>query len=444
MKITLILLTAFLICIHSPAQNTKDYGFSYKHQFNFSNNKGLTIQYGESFHSDRKKLQGNNLPASIKTIKQKLVSQATDYWDETSGQWITYSKNKFRYDENLNCILDLTSYWDPINNHWQDFLKTDYTFDAPGNLTSWVYSSWDDYNKQWRFSDKCEYEYDAEGRCILANSYRWNENINQWEIFPREEYTYNTEGNRTSMVRLSFHEDINQWVLADKEEYSYDTNENLILNNLSYWNDLSGSWVNNGKQEYFYDSAGNNILINDYRLNWADSTWIETIKEERTFDRNRNLTVLVKKEDWGDLTKIEFTYDNNYPFEELILPYLFTEEYSRHMWTMVLDYSHSETGWMQEARTTLFYTEVNTSNLSDLEDDNIYVFPNPSSQFVSFDADKPLTKATLVLIDMQGRQVMNRVVDNNSPVSIKQLDKGLYIYRLSDAGGDYTGKLVIE
>jgi len=45
---------------------------------------------------------------------------------------------------------------------------------------------------------------------------------------------------------------------------------------------------------------------------------------------------------------------------------------------------------------------------------------------------------------MQGRQVMTLEVKNNIPVSINQLDKGLYIYQLSDAGGDYKGKLVIE
>lgn len=439
MKISLILLTSLFIAFQAPGQNNRDFSFSCKPQYNF-NEAGKNSGF---LYSVPQKSPGKNKPASVTAIKQKLESALMESWDAASGQWISYSKSKFTYDENLNCILFLTSEWDRIDNYWLDYHKIEFGYDAQGNVISEVNSFWDYYNKLWRSFDKWEYKYDAGGNRIWAYSSRLNENTGQWEMHHKEEYAYDIKGNRISLTGTSWDEDTNQWVQGEKEEYSYNANEKITYNNIFYWDELSGLWVNNHKEEHVYDIEGNNILIRQYYLRWSDSVWVETIKEENTFDKDHNWIVNIQHE-WDDSTKIEFMFNNSYPFEELVLPYLYTEEYCRHMLTMILYYTPSDSGWILENRANFIYAEVNTSNLSETEDNNISAYPNPASQFVSFDADKPLVKARLVVFDMQGREVMTQVVGNNMPVSIKQLDKGLYLYQLSDDGGIYKGKIVIE
>jgi hypothetical protein len=65
-------------------------------------------------------------------------------------------------------------------------------------------------------------------------------------------------------------------------------------------------------------------------------------------------------------------------------------------------------------------------------------------KYVSFDADIPLSNATLQIFELQGRKIMTGIVENNVPVSVNHLAKGMYLYRISRDGTDYKGKFVIE
>jgi hypothetical protein len=77
----------------------------------------------------------------------------------------------------------------------------------------------------------------------------------------------------------------------------------------------------------------------------------------------------------------------------------------------------------------------------------ITLVPNPATSEVRFNADKSISKFHLMIYDLSGKIVMDRLdCDVSEKLNVADLDRGVYFYRLSDEknGPFKVGRLILN
>jgi hypothetical protein len=186
-----------------------------------------------------------------------------------------------------------------------------------------------------------------------------------------------------------------------KKEYTYDDSGNITAYIEFGWDILTSQWIRYKKIEYAYDGIGNETLYINYDWDEATSQWILQYKSENTFDPSGNNTL-----------RIEYELDNT-------------------------------TGQLIPVSTeTNYYSEHNFS--PKIPETNIYVYPNPASEYFLFDLPYTSEPAIVEIFDMRGKKVMEKDISDDMQISVSNLAHGLYLYRLNYNGYIYKGKIVVN
>ncbi len=82
--------------------------------------------------------------------------------------------------------------------------------------------------------------------------------------------------------------------------------------------------------------------------------------------------------------------------------------------------------------------------MRDIRDGQLRVFPNPATEFITVDLQDISPSAKISLYDSQGRQVLERRLKEGEPVPVSDLARGIYMYRVSDRGKLYEGKILVK
>ena len=86
-----------------------------------------------------------------------------------------------------------------------------------------------------------------------------------------------------------------------------------------------------------------------------------------------------------------------------------------------------------------FWGTCPTASVDDKNQLDISIYPNPTSDIVYIDGN--YTQLKVVVYDILGKQVMNKSITNN--IDVSQLEKGVYILKLSD-GAKLTTQRIIK
>jgi len=90
----------------------------------------------------------------------------------------------------------------------------------------------------------------------------------------------------------------------------------------------------------------------------------------------------------------------------------------------------------------LLYEGANSTNDADMKENQISVFPNPASDFVSIQGITSL--ALITISDITGKTVMNEYVIQNAILDISNLDMGIYMMTVLENGGSTTKKVIVQ
>jgi len=371
---------------------------------------------------------------SASTVSQLLDSTIWESYDSTTGQFVVLSETVYTYDANGKASTDIFYY--RINSKWIASLKNVYTYDDQGNVTSDIYyyldegGNWNIYeNREYTYDDKgnvildmiywdlddhikqgkkYEYIYDVNGNMTFDIRFNWDITTSQWVNFGRTIYTYDANGNMTIKIYYSWYQlydwDITPhvWMLLYKGEFQYDINGNMTLGFDSYWNDSTKQWYIDQKYEYTYDANGNMTSLNTYTVG-TTSQYENYFKYENTYNVNGNITSQI--------------YYNWY---------------------------ESINQWVTGNNKTFYYSEHNTTLVPMTPEREVSVYPNPASEYILFDLTAISESAIVELFDLQGKKVLEQKLSENKRISVNNLRKGLYLYRLNDSGYIYKGKILVE
>lgn len=391
----------------------------------------------------------------VYNVNGLLTQELEYYWDETSGKMTLVSKSESTYDASNNLIQYMNTYLDEITNQFVIEFKETYSYDNNGNMTQSINNYWDSTNNKAQ-EVKTNYTYDSSKNLTQIIMSYFDESTNQFVFWYKDDYTYNGSGNETQQINYIWDNYFSkQWEPSSKYEFTYDSKGNLIVSLRLSANNLNNTWTwaPDYKEEYTYDPNGFLTQIFEYNPD-NNNQWKLDDKQVNVYDDNGNKTQWfyyfdwdVQSSQWEDIYKEEYTYDNRYTKNDLILPFddddflIFT-----HMITGIKGYSwdSSTNGWVTVGETAFAYSPINITSVSQMDAEISTVYPNPCSESVSFNFSDSYSQITFELFDLQGRKLLSKAISSNEKVNMERFRSGLYIYKLNMDGKVQSGKLVKE
>ena len=202
------------------------------------------------------------------------------------------------------------------------------------------------------------------------------------------------------------------------------------------------------------------IIIEKAFLDWP-TPWVEILKSEYSYDFNTEVIGWIHsnayagdgilRPDW----KSEFVMDYPYNTHELMLPYVFHDySFERYLnwslyWNVLLDYkideriNYSGAGSLYN-RIKYYYSNQTITGIKENTQKKVDVYPNPATDFINLHVGTTLDPAKIEIYDSQGKLVMTEDIIPGKQISVKHLQRGLYIYKVSFQDTILTGKIILQ
>ena len=74
----------------------------------------------------------------------------------------------------------------------------------------------------------------------------------------------------------------------------------------------------------------------------------------------------------------------------------------------------------------------------------INVFPNPATDFVTFDFEQQSEMAKLELYDLNGKKLIDQQISSGERISLNQVKSGVYVWKITQTQQTFKGKIVIK
>lgn len=321
-------------------------------------------------------------------LKQRLDSTLNQYYDSESGNWITYYKQSFFYNQNNENTLTYSFEPDNESTGWLvDSIKNEYTYNTDLNITEnlWL---------------------------------KFNPVSTQWEPYSKDTYTYNASGKILQYITYSWDIDAGDWVLDYRDDYTYDAGTGLATQLLEY-STLDNAAVAEYKDEFKYDTDGN--LSEDIWYTWNPET-----------------------STWEPEYKSEYQYDPSISRDEIIMPHL-DYEFNHKLTKMInSEWASGSSSWNQMDQLVCYYSDLTNTGLVSKQQENLEVFPNPATDIVHFNTGSGNHPSLIELYNAAGRKVLSQELDFNRQLPVNELKNGLYFYTLTRNNRILKGKILIS
>ncbi len=313
----------------------------------------------------------------------------TLYQNWKNGNWHdggldSYTLNN---DETVNTML--YQYWDSAANNWQGSEMDTFTYDDNENITSKLSQEWD--SASWQNMDLVSYTYDENNFMITQKNQSWNTSYWQNNML----YTYTNNSNGLKDTVLSQYYGFNAMQNGYYSLYTYSSEGKVLA-----WKELiwANQWKNFFLHTYTYDNNG--YLISDlYQGANYDGSWY-----------NAGLDTYINNNNGRIDTIIHQTWDTNNTWQ--------------NSYKDIYNYT-TTTGIVTEAPFAYF------------------IFPNPTSDFVSFEVADKNTPYDISLNDIAGKQMLNTGSrTGNQILDFTSLCAGIYFLSIRQGNMTTTKKMV--
>ncbi len=413
-------------------------------------------------------IQSTSLKADQAT-DQTMDSILWEIYDTTNSKWVLTERELFVYDGNGNMIQYQWFAFDSLDMKILPSDKEDVKYNAQGQPTEIVWLVWDKASGQWVNEAKFELTYDGEGNLIQETLYEWDTDGSQWLVGLQFDMTYDGNGNILSELWLFWDEDSSKLIQIFKDEYIYEggklttwneyyweegaweltyytaytyDNGNLILELTQGWDLFTEDWGDFSKIEYTY--VGDKVVTEIvWGFDWMSFTMVLQTRFEYTWDADGNMITEVESSwdegagSWQNTWKSEWTFNKNFTILDLYVPYWFTADLADltfwHMPVSETGYFNNNGTWDLNYRQTAYYSDFGGStSIEDVLETPVSVFPNPASETVTFNWDEKYTRLNLEIYDLTGKRLISRSIDNNETISVDDLSRGMYLYKLTE------------
>ncbi|MBN1821136.1 MAG: T9SS type A sorting domain-containing protein [Prolixibacteraceae bacterium] len=439
----------------------------YKQEFTYNDSGDVLSQHNYLWNSDSSDWRGTARTLYGYDDNGNKILVEDSQWDSSLNEWIYQQKGVYQFDENQNRILNAAYIWDMSQNIWIGISKTEEAYNVDGEKLYKADFIWDGESNQWIGSNKEVYSFDDFGNRILSSVYKWDVEAKDWAFNSdrsKSEYVYNGSGKITQKLDMNWNNNQNDWAYYKMYEYEYDNQNRNILYVESNWNSGKQDWINITKKEYAFDEYGNYILDATYNYNSEVDSLILYRKYEHAYDINGRQILSIQMDSYGNPyylggSKTEIVYDEEGRFFTMYSSYIWDNEghcwrgTGKHIYDIdefgypLIDteylWDHVEFEWFESNRKTYYYTLVSTPEI-ELGKDNVLVYPNPATNFITFDLSEITKTAIVRLFDINGKLVLSEKLYPNKSISTKGLNSGIYFWKVTAEEEVGQGKIVIS
>ena len=385
----LIFCFSLAICLSSTGQNAT--GHKKSGQTNPLILKNLNLSTNQCF------LNTDNLFSPLVEPQKSVLfstitndSIITDNYNIQINDWEKYRRR----------IYYFSPQWQTL--YYIDYTKPDNSFDwVPAekreNANNTVYR-WDKNSGNW--VDSLKVEYTETG----AITYLWNESGGTWDPFGNTEFLYNNQDEYVGNTYYVWNKTASDWSKYSQTEKSFNNNSELQYTYL--WNASTSHWDDSEKIEYIDNQDGDVGLANYYHWSTTANDWI-----------------LYKKDDYSYFKTTG------------------TGAFSIQIATSLKDLDQET--WAYSSRLTIYYGEHNPTSVFDPNINSAQIYPNPFNEEIKINNFLNCS-CRFRLYDLTGKLVLEKLIGGKNTICTKELNNGLYFYKMELDGKILTGKLLKE
>jgi hypothetical protein len=360
----------------------------------------------------------------------------------------------------------------------------------PAKETEWL---WDTVNNVWNFQDSTRFTWNSAGNLTYSLQYYGS------SPYPTKSvYVYNSNGKSTSDTSFTWNG--TTYAYSQLDIYTYDANSHQTMSKAQNWNGTawvdyviqSNTWTNNELSEYaiqidYGSGMANNVKLdftytggacsNIIQYNWYGTSWVPTwntinniwhqVAPGNWFDSKltSDINQIPNGAGWKDSVKDNLTYDSYGNRTEWIAQSkkgasYFTYQDDKDIYQYDANNNIAEDilqKWNPLTLTTRNYQKRDYSEFKVYigieeiakENNNVTVYPNPSTGFVQLNItkkNKAIGVKEIKLVDMLGKIIWATGASNSNTfdLDITNYSQGIYYVRIINADGDIETKKLVK
>ena len=382
--------------------------------------------------------------------ENKLLQQVVrGLWSPDSTTFYYNYKKVYEYNANDNLTQVETFNFDHVDDSWKKERIEEYIYDT--DKTTYIYYLIDYVTDSLKKTNLSETLYNSNGYVISETTYYLPFSSDSLVGSTKYEYSYHADGIHV-FESLNYRFDIaqNKWIPQEKMEYpTYDSFGNKTEIIKSTWEVSKTNWKFISKQINNYNSNNIATLLSSYSWNESINDWIGYGKYEYVFDENDNIIDASKyswdaiRNDWKGNSRREHLYDKAYSIDDLILPsWLITENrFNKPVQFLDYNWNPNSNNWIEFKLSTLYYSDVVISKVSEPFFSNTKVFPNPVNDLLHISNMDDFREYSI--LNMQGMTVKSGILnDYSNSISLVEFTPGMYLVRLKGENRVHSAKIL--
>ncbi len=312
-------------------------------------------------------------------------------------------------------------------------------------LQEQIKSEIDSISEELTYNEKNIFNYDDNQHVDYTMNYEWNKDSGEWVFHGKTEMTYNDNYQLIKKEDYTFENE--QYNLEYVTTYTINENDDITLTLEQEWSEASQSLMNKKKTEVVYVSQ--HIVEYSIDYEYTDAMeWNPTRKIDFEYDDIDMSQIFVSKSEdgqtWNNNFKVVLFYDYDTPLEDIILPLDMGEiyQYVHHKIVKMDLYKYFLFQYQDMGVTDFYYNmmEIDTEDLLP----NYTIYPNPANEVLHINMENKSFEGTLEILNMAGQIILKQPVNEKTTISVRGLEKGMYLYHLYNGKAVYNGKFVKE
>ncbi|NOX85708.1 MAG: T9SS type A sorting domain-containing protein [Chlorobi bacterium] len=385
-------------------------------------------------------------------------------WNSNTQQWADtsyYNEN----NENGQWMINLSRYWDPVQNKFLSGNKAYMTLDDEGHYLSKTVYTWGVNHQQWFPDKKQTYTYDDAGNKIRELGQIWSYETEAWADYSQNVFSYDENGNLEQLLTQNWISGIQEWRNNSLSLYTRDGNGKITERLVRKWNSQTEEWVNDKRYLYSYDDSGN--LLNRISQNWNigteewdnDRQWLMSNYEQgipkqtvyQNWDKGtgewqNDLQFFIELDESGNYTQqLQQNWNTEAgEWENTAQWFSDYDEQGNITQDLFQTWNNQEGSWENVFRTDYFWSEFETSGISDMNTKLVRIYPNPVTDKITIEnAAAASGLMNVSILTVRGRLIKTAALNGQkSIIDLSGLSKGSYILHVETDKGTYTTKII--
>ena len=238
------------------------------------------------------------------------------------------------------------------------------------------------------------------------------------------------------------------WVNDNFTQYDYSSDS--LLNTATHfsWND--SLWLTTQRDTYSYNQDKFPEMLKMDVWNAQDSTWTDNVKINFSYDEHQNFssfTAYYFYFIWLEVSKGNYTYDDNYTRDQLVLPPM-QEDIVFSIRHMLLDtkmyyYNLQTQQWKDLVILNYYYSEHEYDKVNESISKDIRIYPNPFKDIFYVNNTHSGELLMIYIYNLDGKLLYCKTLNKGQvSITIPAIPSGMYIYQIISPSANFRGKII--